>query len=488
MLFAPRTRAERERTPSLVDVTLDPAQRAAIDLPRGRALLVLGEAGHGKTTVLLHRVARLWRASRRAAIVVPTEGLVRLVTPMMRKLGVDVQVLTFDQFAAAQARHFFRRLPRESEETPPLVSHLKRSPSLQRALELVRLSEVTRGRSRAYAKRDDLIHVFGERTIVESVAREAGLPVHAVAQTLDRTRVQFDETTERAWRHVTDRKRLVAVDRRKLDDGTATGHASTIDVEDYAVLFEIDRLRAAAVGEEPRAPRAFDLVAIDEAQELAPIELALLGRSVAPGGSLVVAGDADQHTDDATTFRGWESVMSDLGATDHATSRLAIGYRCPPEVVVAARAVRDGSCANVDVHRFDDENALASELRTSIETLLRRDRRASICIVCRRPATARRLGDKLGVRVVWDGRFLPRGAHVAVVDEVKGLELDYVVVPDASKTEWPDDAASRRAMYVAITRARHQAVFACVNVPSPLLVADPTVAAADPSLVPPSAK
>jgi DNA helicase IV len=61
------------------------------------------------------------------------------------------------------------------------------------------------------------------------------------------------------------------------------------------------------------------------------------------------------------------------------------------------------------------------------------------------------------------------------VSEVKGLEFDYVVVPDAGAREYPDDAASRRTLYVAVTRARHQVVLACVGEPSVLLGSVPAV-------------
>src|SRR5215471_66799 len=83
-LLAPRRRGERRRAPSLVDVTPGPEERAAIESEAHRSLLVLGEAGHGKTTILVQRVAHLVRRSNgqlRAAVVVPTEGLVRLLTP-----------------------------------------------------------------------------------------------------------------------------------------------------------------------------------------------------------------------------------------------------------------------------------------------------------------------------------------------------------------------------------------------------------------------
>jgi DNA helicase IV len=58
---------------------------------------------------------------------------------------------------------------------------------------------------------------------------------------------------------------------------------------------------------------------------------------------------------------------------------------------------------------------------------------------------------------------------VTTVDQVKGLELDYVVVADATALAYPDDPGSRRALYVAATRARHQLVLAAPGHCSPLL-------------------
>lgn len=459
-LLVPRSAVERNRKRSLVDVTLDPAQEAAIALPRERPLLVLGEAGHGKTTVLLHRVARVGRAAPRSAVIVPTEGLVRLLQPALRRLGVDVAVTTFDRFAAQQARRSFRRLPRESEETPPAVMRLKRSAALREAIAVVAARE-------GDVSRRDLLHLFGDRVLMDRL----GLPAHVVEAALEWTHVQFTRRTEREWAHVTDRTRLVALDGRALDEGTATAHAATIDVEDYAVLFELDRLRSPR----PRVPRAFDLIAIDEAQELAPLELALLGRSLAPGGTLVVAGDADQHTDETGDFPGWDAAMRELGAPDHARTTLAIGFRCPPAVVRAARAVRDGTAGGgTSVASFRDDAALAATLGGEMKGILEGDPGASIAVVCRRATTARRLWSLLKghvpARLVFDGRFLPRGpVQVCVVADVKGLEVDWVVVPDASASEWPADAPSRRALYVALTRARHQAVLACVGEPTAIV-------------------
>jgi len=499
--FAPRPRRVRAGPPSLLDVAVDPTQRAAITLPAGKAMLILGEAGHGKTTVALHRLAQLWRESggrRRGAVVVPTDGLARLLQPLLRRLGVDVLVATYDRWARAQAQRAFRRLPRESEGAPPSVLGLKRHPALRTALEELATRDPGRidddadapaRRTRALVSRGDLQHLFGDRVLLERVAESAKIAHLAVRDVLERTRVQLGKTTEEEWAHVDDRSRLVAVDGRALDEGTATAHANTIDAEDYAVLFELDRLRAMQRRLPPTAPRAFDLLVIDEAQEFAPLELRLLGRSLSPDGTLIVAGDADQQTDPTTTFPGWSSVMRELGQPHHATAHLEIGYRCPPDVVALARAVRDSSArqqqqtpteeSTTAFFVFESYRELLTSIGRGLRILLRRDRGASVAVVCRSPRVARRVASGLRAavptRIVWDGRFLARGpVQVSTVEEVKGLEFDFVIVPDANPHDYPDDAASRRAMYVAVTRARHQVVVACVGEPTRLLPWQPS--------------
>jgi DNA helicase IV len=216
---------------------------------------------------------------------------------------------------------------------------------------------------------------------------------------------------------------------------------------------------------------------IDETQEFAPLELALMGRTLKPGGTLIVAGDAHQQMDATATFVGWPEAMRDLGHPDYETAQLEIDYRCPPEVVSLARAVLDpaaAATASTPLHRVHDEGALLDWLASNLGALQRRDRRASVAILCRSPLTARRVVAELQrrempARVVFDGRFLARGVQVTTVDQVKGLEFDFVVVPDADARSYPDEERSRRWLYVAVTRARHQVVLACVGNPSPTL-------------------
>lgn len=474
-------------------------------LPPGRPLLVLGEAGHGKTTVALHRLAHLWRTlarstgetASRVAMIVPTEGLARLVQPLLRRLGVDVAAQTFDRWAAGQARRLFRDLPRrESEAAGPLVVRLKRDPAVRAAIAELGLQPPARvdddpdapvRRSRARASRGDLQHIFGDRLVLEALARASGsITPRMIDEVLEHTRVQFSRTAEEEWSDVTDRARLVSVDQRPMDEGTAAGDAGSLDVEDYAVLFELDRVRAERLGEPPARPRLYDVVALDEAQELAPLELALIGRSLAPGGSLVVAGDADQQTDPTTVFAGWGSTMRELGCDDYEIAQLDIGYRCPPAIAKLARRIAGAPEQAIDETEagppgaepvglaFGGERELAAWLGHDVSELRRLDPKASIAVVCRTPSMARRLTAALGpvvpVRLVFDGRFLARGpVQVSVVDEVKGLEFDFVIVPDATDVHYPETPAARRALYVAATRARHQLVFAAAGTLSPIL-------------------
>jgi superfamily I DNA/RNA helicase len=484
-IFSPRPASLRRAAPSLIDVTLDPSQRAAVERPAGDALLVLGEAGHGKTTVALHRLAHLWRSSPvppRCAVVVPTEGLARMLQPLLRRLGVDVEAQTYDRWASRQARRAFRRLPRESESTPASVMRLKRHPGVRSAIEEMAMREPGRvdddpeaptPRRSGYVSRGDLQHLFGDRLLLERVARAGGIPARAVLDTLERTRIQFSPTAEQEWAHVTDRERLVAVDRRALDEGTASEAATSVDVEDYAVLFELDALRASRAGRPATVRPTYDMILLDEAQELAPLELALLGRTLKPGGTLVVAGDANQQIDETSTFLGWPSVMRELGRADHEAVTLGIGYRCPPDVVRLAQGILAGARGEgARVQAFDGQSSLDEWLARGVRHVQRHDRRASVAILCRSPLTARRITAMLQerecpARLVFDGRFLPRGVQVTTVEEVKGLEFDFVLVPDAGAGEYPATQAARRALYVAVTRARHQVALACVGDRSP---------------------
>lgn len=494
-----RPEAMRERSVALVDVALDRAQQSIVTLPADRSLLLLGEAGHGKTTVALHRLAWLRTQSparMKAAVIVPAEGLRRLVDTALARLGIhDVDAWVYDRFAARQARWAFPGIPRrESEGATSGVVWLKRHAALQAVLaELVAEEPLPddegaarkrkRGAVSPPTRRDALLHLFGDRRWMERVvARAEGtLPASIVPQVLEHTHVQFLDTAEKEFAHV-EADRLKTVDGRSIDEGTSSGDAGTIDPEDYAVLFELDRLRAQHHRANPRQPRRYDCLVIDEAQELAPAELALLGRSVKPGGTILVAGDADQQVDPAACFGGWDETLSSLGVQAHDRAVLAMSYRCPPGVTATARAILHGGAASllddgtVAFPQFPDDCHLLAWLADELRRLRDADPAASVAVIARTPEHARLvaagLRRGLGVRLALEGDFGARaGTKVTCVREVKGLEFDHVIVPDASLAVYPDTPDGRRALYVAATRAIHQLVLATGGPWSPIVEA-----------------
>jgi DNA helicase IV len=470
-----RPEAARLQSSSPADVILDAAQRRIVELPAGQAVLLLGEAGFGKTTVALHRLAGLRERAGpglRAAVIVPTEGLRRLSAALLERMGVGgVGVWLYDRWAGVEARRAFRKLPeRESQDASAGVIRIKRDPALRGVL-----AELAKRQSSRRTRRRDLLHIFGDRVLMEKLAAasQQGIGAGMVAEVLEHTHVQFSSTAEEEFAHV-DAERLLTLDGRPIDDGTPTEDAGTLDSEDYAVLFELDRLRAERAGEPPVQPHQYDCLLLDETQEFAPLELALLGRALAPGGSLIVAGDAAQQVDPAACFSGWADSMAELGCAAYETAVLEVSYRCPPEVTELARRILDGGNVlwppgpSAVCVEFANECHQADWLTRQLRELQTGDPRGSAALICRTPEAAGRLAQHLrrglGLRLALDGDYqFVGGLNVTSVQEAKGLEFDYVVVPDASAAVYPTTPAGRRALYVAVTRASHLLVLSTVG-------------------------
>lgn len=464
--FAPRPGARPNATREPVKVILDAEQRTAVERPANRSLLVLGEAGFGKTTVAVHRMAHLRNKARSrftGAVLVPTEGLRRLTVSHLERMGIDdVEVAIFDQWAGEQAHRAFRGLPkRESEDTPAGSVRLKRHPAVREALRAVAHKVDS-------SPRRSLWRVFGDRQLLERVLAAANgeLGRRTLEETLAHTSIQFAESTERGYDGV-DLERLTTSDGRSIDAGTAMNDVETIAVEDYPVLFELDRIRAEIQRRPPARPRLYDCIVLDEAQEFSPLELALVGRSVKAGGTIVVAGDGAQQTDPESHFYGWDRSMAELGARRFETITLQISYRCPPAVTTFARRLLDPATAEPPSGeallwgQYESECHLFADLARSLRELRESDGAATIAVLCRDESTAMRFGQQLGrtmpVRLVRRGDFDFRaGCNVTTIDESKGLEFDYVVIPDGVVATYPTVKDSRRVLYVAATRASYQ--------------------------------
>ena len=61
------------------------------------------------------------------------------------------------------------------------------------------------------------------------------------------------------------------------------------------------------------------------------------------------------------------------------------------------------------------------------------------------------------------------GVEITQIDQVKGLEFDYVILLDVEADHFPDRPESRRLLHVGATRAIHQLWLTSIRNPAPML-------------------
>ena len=341
-------------------------------------------------------------------------------------------------------------------------------------------------RRRLTRVRADHLRLVGDRELLAHAVRASGgeLPMRLVEEVAEHTGRQLDQPGEVQFAHV-DADRLATLDGRSLDDGTPQAVAGTIDLEDYALLFEILWRKTGRSKTRAGELSSYAHLVLDEAQELTPVELRVLGRAVDPGsGSITVAGDAAQRIDRSGYFSSWETAMAALG-TRASPAYLETSYRCPAPIVEFAhavlgpeaplqkpRATRDGAPVVRSV--LPGEGAAAAALIHALRGLVRADPGAGVAVLARDEKAARSIHEILSralpARLVEDGNFaFGPGIEVTEVAHVKGLEFDYVVVPDADAKSYPDTPESRRLLHVAATRASRRLWILSPARPSPIL-------------------
>lgn len=476
-----------------VDVTalLDAEQFAAISAPAEEPLLVLGSAGSGKTTVALHRLARLTAAVpdtiplARARVVVPEEGLARLSRRLLSPLlPVDEEgqapevVFTLDDFLLRLARRAFGQLPRICMEPPALVTSLKRHPAFFDGLKAALAREERRVKAELKPLWRQLAQYTTDRAFLKSVvdAAQGTLPSTAIEETVQHTMLQLADTMSSQLAGV-DAERRTALDGRDLDAGTPEELAGSIDVEDLPILLAMLAWRRAL-----HLPQASHLV-LDEAEDFSLFDFETLRATTREFKGLTLAGDEAQQTH--ASFAGWARSLEVLGAKRAHTVRLQTSYRCPRPIAdlarhilgplappTPARAAREG--VPVGRFAFPGEAPAHLFLAGALRELLDTEPHASVAVIASSPEGARRffpLVEELPrARLVQRGEFLfTPGVDITDVDAVKGLEWDYVVLPDVTAAAYPGTDDGRRRLHVAATRASHQLWVLTPGTPSPLL-------------------
>jgi hypothetical protein len=198
------------------------------------------------------------------------------------------------------------------------------------------------------------------------------------------------------------------------------------------------------------APRTYGHVIVDEAQDLTPMQLRMVGRRV--GGSFTLLGDVAQATG-AVPYGRWQDLLPHLpGGVDAELVELEHAYRVPREIMDFALPLLELIAPETRPPRAYRTGAAAPRTLAADDPL-----RLAL-------AEAARLGAEEGLVAVIAPASLRSGdASVSVFDdtripmltprEAKGLEFDHVVVVEPARiVEESAGGQGLRELYVALTR------------------------------------
>lgn len=278
-------------------------------------------------------------------------------------------------------------------------------------------------------------------------------------------------------------------DLRRGVDGRELEEHVHLDREDDALLLRLcQRMRGPLMRNvKGKEALVYEHVLVDEAQDLSPVELAVVLDTVSSARSVTLAGDVAQRLLMDNGFSDWKTVLGELGLSHVAVEPLKLAYRSTQEIIDFARevlgplapadapqATRHG--APVDLFVFAHAGDAVGFLGEALRELMRLEPRASVAVVARYPEQADLYFDGLKkaevpfLRRIADQDFPFRaGIDVTDVRQVKGLEFDYVVLVEVSDAAYPAEEEARHLLHIGATRAAHQLWVVASGKPSSLL-------------------
>jgi DNA helicase-2/ATP-dependent DNA helicase PcrA len=272
-------------------------------------------------------------------------------------------------------------------------------------------------------------------------------------------------------------------------DGFDIAEDAKLDPEDDTLLLRLhQRLRGPLTrGKLSKDPIIYEHILVDEAQDLSPVELAVVLDTTSSAKSITLSGDVQQRLMMDNGFTDWKTVLGELSLSHVEVEPLKLSYRSTKPIIDFSRAIlgplastdapvatREG--APVDLFTHGHTGDAVATLSEALRDLMQSEPQASVCVITRFPEQAdlyfgglqraevpylRRVAEQ-------DFSFKP-GVDVTDVRQVKGLEFDYVVIVEASESSYPDDDEARHLLHIAATRAAHQLWLFVVGRPSPLL-------------------
>ncbi|MFK7931722.1 MAG: UvrD-helicase domain-containing protein, partial [Myxococcota bacterium] len=473
---------EDHRLPDIVAL-ITPSQFAVLTRPDSGVVVLKGQAGSGKTTVALHRIAYLQYQDRerfradRILVVMFNKALQTYIHGALQDLDIEgVEVSTFHGWASSMLRAA-RIQARFVSGVPAAVSRLKQHPAIDRLIaarvqtlghklcEWLVVPDALQARwEQTQGSGFQRLSLFfkslkeGEGSEVSSVRRRLEARVRDHARDLAHL---FDDEAQCAQvlppELLKHRAAAVAHQANRARDGA-------FDFEDAALLLRFGQQlqNAGAPLSRPWHHKYAHLV-VDEAQDLSAPALAVLLDAADAHRSVTLAGDPAQTLYDAGAFadlvQGPQTGMElDLLPIGHRSTRpimelalMASGHDDPALLA----QTRPGN----DVIWLSGDGAAPRNVASQIQAFRTRRPNALIAVLCR----TRRDVDTWHRHLQGQGLSDLRTAHrntfsfqpgtlVSNVHQVKGLEFDGVVVIEPGGYRERD----RNLLHVAITRAADQ--------------------------------
>lgn len=506
---------ETARSGRLGDIvaTIQGEQDEIIRSPLPGVLVVQGGPGTGKTVVALHRAAYLLYTHRfpledQGVLVVGPNRLflayIEQVLPSLGEAGVELAVLAdlVDHVSVrGRDREAVARLKGDAVMAQVLAKAVRDRKRALRAplrvglgLQTLSLSvpvsaDIVRDARRRY-RRHNAGRRFVEKEVAFHLAESAKQPLDPdeVWRQVRRT-PEVRAALEEMWPVLTPAQLLHDLfgskallhlaagrhlSRERVDLLHRPRSASVDDVvwthDDVPLLDEARAL----LGPKPRRRkrdedeiRTYGHIVIDEAQDLSPMQLAMISRR-SLNGSLTVVGDIAQSTG-AWAHADWDEILALL--PDRRAPRreeLTVGYRIPgPNMDLAARVLarsapeltpprsvrQDGRPP--EIVRVERPEAFAGAVADAVRAEVAAVDSGNVAVICPASRTDE-CSAALAAAGIEHGVAIERGLNhqvtVVPVGIVKGLELDATVVVDPAGI-LDEEAQGMRALYVALTRA-----------------------------------
>lgn len=425
-ISAPR----RERLTSVL-ATLQPDQYEIVTAASDRSLVIEGHPGTGKTVVAAHRAAYLVhpehepRPLRRVLVIGPTEHYVQYIRGVLDELNGGAGVV--DAMSLDSAMLDVRGLSASLDSTQPID---------QREVD-----------HELYDLASEAVHLMREEGhLNEPISHAAG--VEKTYEALRANRVGITHLTPDLGR---------AAFLRALP-----AFAAAQTMRRYLQILAACGRAVAGVG-----PYSYDHVVVDEAQDLSPLEWAVL-RSLNPSGRWTLLGDLNQRRSDLS-HPDWSSVSRLLAVDDMPVVELRRGYRTSAAIMeFASRLLPEAERSVVSLQAGGEPprvrkiaaDRLYAHVVDEVSALHDRHPEGTVVVIGVHPPESIRALRLAGFHndpqrpdtMVNDVRQV----RVLTPQQARGLEFDAAVVVEP--INFPKPIGRHGLLYTSLTRANRELV------------------------------